>query len=1256
MLLGPQKLGILLTAFIAVSGCQKKSDDEESGSDDEVPNEVVSSGEQPDGVDGGSATPPVPTPVPSDPTKPNDGSETPPDSGDNPTISWDAPTQAYTVFWNQDLGLSSSATASNDATIAYTLDLDASTCDDGSFTPSIDAATGAISGTPTGADVGTCSLWVIANITSVSKSKELTLTIRGPVTWSSTIADFSQSEDLPLNSVTADATDPDATDPVSYSIKAAESTCDDGAWSPAIGIDSSTGEISGTPTNGDVGTCQLTVVASSPDSFIEQTIVITVINTNDLPTWAALIGDQSITEDTAVNYTATATDPDLGDSFAYSLDLANMTCDDGSWSPQIAIDNLSGAITGTPTDGDVGSCTVKIDATSGSDTISETITLTVLNDSDLPIWDSLIGDQNTDEDTPISYIASASDADLGDTVAYSLDTDNMTCDDGSWSPTISIDSVSGAITGTPTNGDVGTCTVKIDATSGGDTISESLTLTIYNTNDLPSWNSLIGDQTIGEDGPIGFAASASDEDVGDTISYSLDGDNMTCDDGSWSPGLAIDPVSGALTGTPTNSDVGTCSVIIVATSGVDSISETITLTVTNTADLPVWDSLIGNQIINEDGPISFSASASDADAGDTIVYTLDLANMSCDDGNWSPAIAIDSLNGNLTGTPTNGDVGTCSVKIDATAGGDTISESITLTIANTNDLPTWNTTIGDFSIAQNLSISENAAASDIDVSDTITYSLDAGSMTCDDGAWAPAPSVHSTSGAISGTPHATDVGSCTITVLASDGTASINQTFTVTISPDTTPADNPLSVTNAAYAPTSGTTPTISWSPSASGDIGGYEVAIGVVAGGATIMGWTDVGNVLSKSFSGFSWDECPAQYYVSVRAYDNVGNKQSIGTSSDTTFRFDSTIPGAPTSLVLGDDASESASDNTSWSAAVDNCEIDYYEIAVSTTEDESGIFAGSGWVSDGSNLSGRIDIGITLGVGIPYYTLVRAVDKMGNTGSFAYSQSWQLFDPTVELPNMIVWLDGQSTSDVLDSGGLDADNPSFNGSVATWKDKSGSANVHNFTGSGSNRPTFNQTKKSVSFNGAGQYLTTPNHAEINTATVTQRNITLAFETGSDVNARQVIYEEGGGTRGMNIYIDNGSIYCGFWNVSNDGDGAQAFISVASDPNITADTAYNASIVFDYTNFTGAGGDDGIVTCYVNGANIGSVATTSRLHAHSAAVGLGAKYGTTYYHDGVSNGNGHTFYGDLFEVMIFNDPPDDATISQVHSYLDGKW
>lgn len=260
-------------------------------------------------------------------------------------------------------------------------------------------------------------------------------------------------------------------------------------------------------------------------------------------------------------------------------------------------------------------------------------------------------------------------------------------------------------------------------------------------------------------------------------------------------------------------------------------------------------------------------------------------------------------------------------------------------------------------------------------------------------------------------------------------------------------------------------------------------------------------------------------------------------------------------------------------------------------------------------------------------------------------------------DIEEMVVHLDGQTLTSIKDSSNRDPNDPSFSGSVNTWADLSGSSNVHDFSqGSSTLQPTYDKPNNFVIFDGSNDYLTTPNHTDINLASVyDQRTIVMAFRTGSDVTSRQILYEEGGNVRGMNVFIRAGNLHLGFWNATNDGDGAQAFTSAST--SVAADTHYYVVLVYDYSNYTGPSGANGQLRGYINGSAFPSIGTTtSRLYAHSGKIAIGAMINGSYYDDGLQNGDGAYFQGDIFEFILYNSAADDVDAGFLHTYLTQRW
>jgi hypothetical protein len=152
-------------------------------------------------------------------------------------------------------------------------------------------------------------------------------------------------------------------------------------------------------------------------------------------------------------------------------------------------------------------------------------------------------------------------------------------------------------------------------------------------------------------------------------------------------------------------------------------------------------------------------------------------------------------------------------------------------------------------------------------------------------------------------------------------------------------------------------------------------------------------------------------------------------------------------------------------------------------------------------------------------------------------------------------------------------------------------------------------------------------NSADINIGTHSQRTISLQFNA-DNVTTRQLLYEEGGTTRGLSIYIDNGLLYVGGWNVPDSESGWDpVFVSTS----ITAGTSNSVTLVLD----GGTTVAPGALTGYANGRAFGTAAG-SQLWSHGGGIGIGGTNGRTIFHDGRSSSNAY-FSGSIDNFNIFN-------------------
>ncbi len=139
--------------------------------------------------------------------------------------------------------------------------------------------------------------------------------------------------------------------------------------------------------------------------------------------------------------------------------------------------------------------------------------------------------------------------------------------------------------------------------------------------------------------------------------------------------------------------------------------------------------------------------------------------------------------------------------------------------------------------------------------------------------------------------------------------------------------------------------------------------------------------------------------YNVWVKAtYNSLGGIFSDCYDTGVTHIVDNQVPNAPTGLVTTGDANATDSDTTTWAAATDNGDagIASYEIAVSTTTSDANIVAGGNWTDVGNVTSAKITGGLSLNDSTTYYTLVRAIDAAGLTGTFTASPGWTPPDTT--------------------------------------------------------------------------------------------------------------------------------------------------------------------------------------------------------------------------------------------------------------------
>ncbi|MDA9361845.1 tandem-95 repeat protein [Ascidiaceihabitans sp.] len=250
----------------------------------------------------------------------------------------------------------------------------------------------------------------------------------------------------------------------------------------------------------------------------------------------------------------------------------------------------------------------------------------------------------------------------------------------------------------------------------GSTITKVITVVINGDNDaVVSTETKISDL---EDVSQGIAIADidtskffSDKEV-DAVSSSGgasgDGDVLLFSASGLPEGLILNAETGVISGTPSSNTLGVYEVVVTATDIASATaSQSFKITIVNVNDTPVVTTDIADTITDEDDlfTLDISSAFDDADiqfngvleSDEILTFSATLADGS-ELPNW---ISLNSSTGVFTGTPSNNDVDNLELTVTATdVSLASVTNNFTITVSNTNDVPTASTktgdTIGDF--------------------------------------------------------------------------------------------------------------------------------------------------------------------------------------------------------------------------------------------------------------------------------------------------------------------------------------------------------------------------------------------------------------------------------------------------------------------------------------------------------------------------------------------------------------------------------
>ncbi|MGF1453674.1 MAG: PKD domain-containing protein [Opitutales bacterium] len=179
-------------------------------------------------------------------------------------------------------------------------------------------------------------------------------------------------------------------------------------------------------------------------------------------------------------------------------------------------------------------------------------------------------------------------------------------------------------------------------------------------------------------------------------------------------------------------------------------------------------------------------------------------------------------------------------------------------------------------------------------------------------------------------------------------------------------------------------------------------------------------------------------------------------------------------------------------------------------------------------------------------------------------------------------------------------------------------------------------QFEGAVRLNGGTDLVTIADQADFNNgnAPFQQRTISLWFALDT-TSGRQLLFEEGGGIRGLNLYVDGTTLYAGGWDRNLDGDDVDTWPGTwRSVEGISAGQWYHVALVLDATADP-TRLNSGAFRAYLDGVEFDvSNDLGMQLWNHGDDGGLGGVNGGSLYHDGTAPG---TLAGYLDDFAVWN-------------------
>ena len=492
------------------------------------------------------------------------------------------------------------------------------------------------------------------------------------------------------------------------------------------------------------GIYNITFYAGDGQATDSEVVAITVNDAGNQAPILNPIGPRAVNENENLNFSVTATDPDLTTPSltTRTLPLGAVFIDNG---------NGSGTFDFTPDYTQAGVFNVTFVASDGFLTDSEIVVITVTDVNRPPVLDP-IGPRAVNEGVNLNFTVAANDPDgtIPVLTTSTLPAHATFVNNGNGTGTFDFN---------PDFTQSGVYDITFYANDGTAIDSEVVAITVTEGGNQPPVLNPIGPQVVYETATLNLPVTASDPD-GTTPSLSALNvpANATFTDNLNGTGTFIF--------TPSYTQAGDYSVTFKAFDGVAVDSEVVVITVLNTNRAPILDP-IGPRAVTEGGTITFGSTASDADGTTPTLTTSTLP---------ANATFIDNLNGSgiFTFTPDFTQSGIYPITFYAGDGTVVDSEVVTITVADAGNQRPVIDSIPDHIASEGANLNFQVTATDPDntIPALSAVNLPVNATFVDN---------LNGSGAFSFTPDFSQAGAYEVTFIASDGVLADSEQVLITV-------------------------------------------------------------------------------------------------------------------------------------------------------------------------------------------------------------------------------------------------------------------------------------------------------------------------------------------------------------------------------------------------------------------------------------------------------------------------------------------